>query len=360
MTPHARIVDAWSIPETIAQLPVAERLAALNEFSRPLLDEKEKLMPLPIGVLEELAVGVEFIFWMICLFAPPLSILLLPLAIWHHWPITLLLAIGTLYACVERISKDIWPIGGRLPAASRLLRYMSFRVIYEDPEFYHSGKAIYPLVPHGVFPAALFMLMLINARTPMSRISAAQASITFRFPYWRQFARMLGSIHASKRAIVAALHRGRSVVTFMDGIHGMFAAGGGRSSDEEHLFVEGKKGLVRIALLEGVPLVPCYAFGQTALVSNGQDPFGLLMWASRRLKISLLLPLGRFGLPIPHRVPLTLALGTPIPVEKVAAGTEPDPARVDELHAHLLRETRALFERHKARAGMPGRRLVVR
>eukprot|EP00747_Dinoflagellata_sp_TGD_P041531 gnl/TRDRNA2_/TRDRNA2_141531_c0_seq2.p1 gnl/TRDRNA2_/TRDRNA2_141531_c0~~gnl/TRDRNA2_/TRDRNA2_141531_c0_seq2.p1 ORF type:complete len:164 (+),score=26.50 gnl/TRDRNA2_/TRDRNA2_141531_c0_seq2:63-494(+) len=143
----------------------------------------------------------------------------------------------------------------------------------------------------------------------------------------------------------------------MDGIHGMFA---GRSATEERLFIERKKGLIRIALRTGTPLVPCYCFGQSKLVGSGQDPFGFMMWLSRTCKVSLVLPIGRWLLPIPFRTPCTLAIGRPIQVEKVPEGTQPDQQQVDELHALLVKETTALFERYKAACGFDAKEVRIK
>jgi 2-acylglycerol O-acyltransferase 2 len=206
----------------------------------------------------------------------------------------------------------------------------------------------------GIFPASVFGFLIVQPRLPCVRVVGAQASATFFFPYWRQFSRWLGSVHAKSRAIVGVLRGGRSCCTFMDGIHGMFA---GTMGAKERLFVSSKKGLVRLALQTGTPLVPCYCFGQTRLVRTGQDRFGLLMALSRRLGVSLVLPLGRGLLPIPFRTPLTLALGSPIDVPKMEG--PPEPALVDALHAQLLRETRALFERHRAACGYEGSEIEV-
>merc|ERR1711879_32115 len=129
------------------------------------------------------------------------------------------------------------------------------------------------------------------------------------------------------------------VTTFMDGIHGMFA---GSSPNIERCFVAKKKGLIKIALRTGTPLVPCYCFGQSRLVNTGQDPFGIMMWLSRTLKISLVLPLGRWFLPIPFRTPCTMVLGRPILVEKIPQGTDPDPEQVNALHAMFLEKTMEL------------------
>ena len=42
------------------------------------------------------------------------------------------------------------------------------------------------MVPHGIFPASLFIWVMMQNRTPARRFITAQASITLYFPYWRQ------------------------------------------------------------------------------------------------------------------------------------------------------------------------------
>ena len=276
---------------------------------------------------------IEFIFWMCCLIAPPCALLATVLGLWRRWLLVAACGSAVLFTCCERISSDCWPNQMSDSSATRFLRYISLRVIYEDERFYSDKPHLFPMVPHGIFPASVFGFLIVQPRLPCVRVVGAQASATFYFPYWRQFSRWLGSVHAKGRSIVGVLRGGRSCCTFMDGIHGMFA---GTMGAKERLFVSGKKGLVRIALQTGTPLVPCYCFGQTRLVRTGQDRFGLMMALSRRLKaraagrcrgscgtiadrllapqVSLVLPLGRGLLPIPFRTPLTIALGTPIEV----------------------------------------------
>ena len=92
--------------------------------------------------------------------------------------------------------------------------------------------------------------------------------------------------------------------------------------------------LARLAVLTGTPIVPCYCFGQTRLVRTVTDPFGLMMWLSRLLRVSLVVPLGRRCFPIPARTPCTIALGQPIPVTPLAAGDEGFAAEVLCWHYH--------------------------
>ena len=87
------------------------------------------------------------------------------------------------------------------------------------------------------------------------------------------------------------------------------------------------------------------------------DPFGAMERVSRKLQAALFLYWGRFLLPIPRRVNITMIIGAPIVVER-ATGGEPTQQQVDELHERYLSSVRRLFERHKAALGWAHKRMV--
>lgn len=65
---------------------------------------------------------------------------------------------------------------------------------------------------------------------------------------------------------------------------------------------------------------------------------------------------GRFGLPIPYRVPIVGAMGRPIPVPLKA---EPTEAEVEAMHQQLLEAMVQLFDEHKAAYGWGDKKLVI-
>jgi 1-acyl-sn-glycerol-3-phosphate acyltransferase len=67
--------------------------------------------------------------------------------------------------------------------------------------------------------------------------------------------------------------------------------------------LKGRKGFVRLALKTGAPLVPVYVFGNSKLLRLLKLP-ELFERMSRWSRISLTPFFGRFGLPIPFRLPL--------------------------------------------------------
>lgn len=95
----------------------------------------------------------------------------------------------------------------------------------------------------------------------------------------------------------------------------------------------------------GTPIVPVYHFGNTAVFDFGPS---FLMPHARRLGAALGVLIGRWGLPVPRRVPLMMVSGKAIPVERVARDDPRFHAVVDETHARVVKELQELYERNRA------------
>ncbi len=72
--------------------------------------------------------------------------------------------------------------------------------------------------------------------------------------------------------------------------------------------------------------------------------------------VALIVFWGRFGLPIPYRVPIVGAMGKPIPVP---LKEDPSDAEIDAVHAELLGAMVALFDEHKAAYGWANKKLII-
>jgi Diacylglycerol acyltransferase len=66
---------------------------------------------------------------------------------------------------------------------------------------------------------------------------------------------------------------------------------------------------------------------------------------SRRLGVALVLPYGRYGLPIPRRIPIFAVAGQAIPTVHLQK-EEPTDAEVWEIQEKLIAAMQALFDRH--------------
>ena len=205
--------------------------------------------------------------------------------------------------------------------------------------------------PHGVLPLAnLLSIAAINSFCSR-RFVGATASVVSRTPFLR-YMTLFGCIDISAPSIRATAGAGTCVGLVPDGIAGIFKT---RDADEV-VYLEGRKGLAKLALRTGTPILPAYSIGNTAVFGAWFDPFGVMEAASRRAQAAFFVYWGRFGLPLPRRVNITMVFGTPILVQKVA---EPTGEQVDALHAEYLRAIEALFDTHKSALGWGHKRIRI-
>jgi len=169
------------------------------------------------------------------------------------------------------------------------------------------------------------------------------ASVVFHTPFLRYFT-LLRSEHVSRKAIEHQLSLGNNVGLVGDGIAGIFQC----NHDDEVVALKNRKGLAKLALRTGRPIIPCYSFGNTEAFSLWYDGFGIMEKISRKLQASFFLYWGRFGLPIPHRVNITMAIGDLIQVKQVE---NPSQEEVDEVHAMILAAIEETFNTYKSALG---------
>jgi 1-acyl-sn-glycerol-3-phosphate acyltransferase len=155
----------------------------------------------------------------------------------------------------------------------------------------------------------------------------------------------------SKDILETLTKKEENVGVVLDGIAGMFQGG-----KEEIAHIQSRKGIVKIALRAGVPIVPVYGFGHTAVYTVVVDPFGVLEWLSTKMDTALTPFFGRFGwfLGPPRRVPITLCLGEPIHCPQIAEPTKQD---IETYHQKMLDSFEELFDKHKAAYGWPDKKL---
>lgn len=117
-----------------------------------------------------------------------------------------------------------------------------------------------------------------------------------------------------------------------------------------------RKGFIRLAIQNGASLVPAIAFGENNIFEQIQYPTGSLC---RRLQdiikwytgVSPVHFNGRgflqynFGF-IPRRHPITMVIGTPIPLE---TNIDPSKEEINKIHTIFCKQLTELFETHKSK-----------
>lgn len=116
------------------------------------------------------------------------------------------------------------------------------------------------------------------------------------------------------------------------------------SETEDKLYLMKRKGFIKLALQEGVDIVPVYLFGNTNVLSLLKNKF--LVMVSRKLQVSLTYVWGRWLLPIPRDCKLLYVSGQPLGLPKIDNPTMED---IEKWHAKYVAEVRRIFETYKDR-----------
>ncbi|CAB9521814.1 Diacylglycerol O-acyltransferase 2-like protein 6 [Seminavis robusta] len=229
-------------------------------------------------------------------------------------------------------------------------KYLSVKFVW--PQSVHRPQledtpVLFCIVPHGVVSWGIAAYPLWSKLWNDRICRWAMAPVVLKIPIVRYLARKVGYIPAKAQPILETLtKRQENVGVVLDGIAGMFQF----HTQQETAFIQQRKGIVKIALRAGVPIVPVYGFGHTSLYTVCVDPLGVLERVSQKLQVSLTPFTGRWGwiLGPPRRVPVTVALGDPVFCPQIADPTQED---IDTYHAELLDKYRVLFETHKTAYG---------
>eukprot|EP00878_Enallax_costatus_P001857 GHUV01002015.1.p1 GENE.GHUV01002015.1~~GHUV01002015.1.p1 ORF type:complete len:329 (+),score=100.81 GHUV01002015.1:293-1279(+) len=214
---------------------------------------------------------------------------------------------------------------------------------------------IFTEFPHGVFPISeLIAGTLCQAIWPDFSIYSIAASSVYSIPFWRHFIAWLGAVPATPGNFKKMLKKG-SLAVIVGGIAEMYM----QHKRKERIMLRDRKGFVRIAVEEGLDggIIPVYHFGNTQVFDYW--PQSLSSFA-RKNRVGLGFLVGRWGTPVPRKVPLYMVSGKPIPVPKVdKTDKELFNQTVDEIHAQVVQQLQDLYDKHKASYGWADRPLMI-
>eukprot|EP00882_Tetradesmus_deserticola_P018110 GHRQ01019435.1.p1 GENE.GHRQ01019435.1~~GHRQ01019435.1.p1 ORF type:complete len:285 (+),score=101.13 GHRQ01019435.1:382-1236(+) len=194
---------------------------------------------------------------------------------------------------------------------------------------------------------------LCQAIWPFFNIYAVAASSVFSIPFWRHFIAWLGGVPATPGNFKKVLKKG-SVAVIVGGIAEMYM----QHKRKERIKLLERKGFVKIAVEAGVDggIIPVYHFGNTQVFDFWPQS---LAGFARKQRAGLGLLVGRWGTPLPRKVPLYMVSGVPIPVPKVDKADPKFDETVDAVHAQVVAQLQELYDRHKASYGWADRPLII-
>lgn len=237
-------------------------------------------------------------------------------------------------------------------------------------ELKEGQKYLFCEFPHAVFPMGQFLCApVLDQCLPRNEsVCGIGADIVFAVPGLRQVMSWIGTRRATREGIRTILSSGSHVTVLPGGIAEMYLV----SPTVEAIYLRKRHNTVRMAIQEGLHLVPEFAFGNSRLysilggkdnvknittteggeenISSGGVGIGIIsslvdrltriissfvFRLSRKLRMSLLLFYGCFGT-IPRPLPLHMARGKVIEVEQCDNPTDEQVQQVlDQLIAAI-------------------------
>ncbi|GFH52178.1 hypothetical protein CTEN210_08654 [Chaetoceros tenuissimus] len=202
-------------------------------------------------------------------------------------------------------------------------------------------KFILAFQPHGVV-SFCSLCSWINAPVDIRQIPTAVASAVLKFPILKNVMGIFGLTDASSSNVKRILQKGKGIkgciVIYVGGIAELFLT----CDEEERLYLQKRKGFIKIALREGVDIIPVYLFGNTSILSVVKTKF--LESMSRKMQTSFTYFWGKCFLPIPRDDKLLYVRGKPLGMPHIPEPTDED---INKWHAIYIKEVTRLFNDNK-------------
>ncbi|RNF02615.1 putative diacylglycerol acyltransferase [Trypanosoma rangeli] len=230
------------------------------------------------------------------------------------------------------------------------------RVNLNNPE----NKYLFSFHPHGVFPGTV--MWATNTRqwakavgcNTENFLSVHCADVLFAVPMMRDFVLSMGGMTVARRGIECSLLQGNSVVVVTGGQAEMLYS---KYSRKEMHLVTHHSGFVRMAMTHRVPLVPIISFAENNVLSN-VSCLALQRYTTAKVGFPFpTVPYGRWYLPLPNPLPLTVVVGKPI-LPEPGMDVPDNLEHVQRYQQRYFEHLEALFLKYRAKAGYPDMTLV--
>lgn len=334
----------------------ADRMAATKPLDSVTTEDVTRIQPMTI--LSQIVTMLFLAFGVPNgVFTLPTVLFLLGMFVFHDVATTFKIA-GMILVPLAILPQPFIPSTLTCWMATNVVKYFSFRFITED-RIPANAIHIFVCPPHGVFPYGNILSILGFPAIMGFTFKGLAASSALRVPGFKQILRSIGVIDASRNVARNALDNGHSIGISTGGVREVFET----NEHHETILLKERIGMIKLAIRTGADVVPCYMYGNTHALScwagEGIGARNLLESISRKVGFATIIIYGRFGLPIPYRVPILGVMGKPIPTKQIQC-EEPTMEQVSEIQAILLKEMQALFDRYKDLYGWQETDLIIK
>lgn len=233
--------------------------------------------------------------------------------------------------------------------------YFSFKIEFEDMKAVEdAGPSIFAVEPHGVLPISIFW-----GTVPVltkHRMVACMSSAMFMMPMMKHFLTWCGAVSVDKENMKTYLKRGFSLNLCPGGVQEIQYLS--NESKECVYFLKQRVGLTKLALQEGVCLIPSVTFGLQNIYSFWKFENDLLMPVARKMGFYPMMFFGLGGVPFAQAKPspITVVVGKPLKFPQIA---DPSAEDLAKYHEQFITAISQLFEDNKVENGMGDLKLRV-
>jgi 2-acylglycerol O-acyltransferase 2 len=204
--------------------------------------------------------------------------------------------------------------------------YFNIKTIYEnETAIAKHPTVLFLLEPHGVLPLSICGFIGLKYQP---NLIGAISSACFAIPLMRHFYTWAGAESIDRKNLERNLSNGTSVVMCPGGVQETALVD--TIPNTLRLYLKQRKGCIRLAMRQGVTIVPCFAFGtQNSFTLLGTSDQPWLKRLGRWLGALPMIVLGSFYLPLapPPPADYVNVIGTPIEV---------GPAHTDQMMVHIF------------------------
>uniref|UniRef100_K3WLX5 Acyltransferase n=1 Tax=Globisporangium ultimum (strain ATCC 200006 / CBS 805.95 / DAOM BR144) TaxID=431595 RepID=K3WLX5_GLOUD len=220
-----------------------------------------------------------------------------------------------------------------------------------------SKRYLFVIHPHGIVGFSAWLAfgadcVGFSLKNQNIDIALATINVNFYMPFWRDLLLALGFVDASFKSLSSVLQRKRSVAIVLGGA----AEALDSHPNTNNIILNKRKGIIRLALSTGTPLVPVFIFGETDLFYQVPNPKGSLLRKVQESFLSifkfsppLIVGAGSFGCPVglfPYARPLHVVTGKPIEAPHIASPTNEDVVKYQAVYRKALEKLYADHEKH--------------
>lgn len=225
--------------------------------------------------------------------------------------------------------------------------YFGFKVEFEDMEAVkRAGPSLFILEPHSVFPVSIFWGTL-NVLPSHKMLCCASSSLFF-VPMAKHILTWAGMVSADKKSIVKYLNDGYSLNLCPGGVQEVRYLA---NKNECVMFLKARTGIIRLALEQGVCLIPSITFGLHKAYDYYVFDNEFVNFLARKIGFFPMIFFGLYGIPFGQAkpCPLTIVIGKPISVPLIPNPTD---AEIKKYQNIFLDAIAKVYESNKDDNGM--------